>query len=366
MYSSTTYGVSKYSNINSITCYMNSNLHILQQTPLFVDYISQRKFENSITKKVGKSKRKIKKFVIHQLFKLFNKSLKNDDGIITPTKFKKLVGQKNDMWDENNHQDAQEFINFLISQLEEEVGTKTMFIPGSKEIIVDNRDVIKSFDIVNSTISKYQYQSREFSIMKELFNGMIATNKKCIYCKSSSLTFEPFTTLSITIPIKSKKHLDKDFHLYECLDEFIKEEQLDKDNKMNCNLCGFKNRGKTRTTLWETPKILIIHIKRFLVNSFGIKTSKITNNVEYPIDLDLTKYFNKNSIHSNTKYQLFGINLHHSIGQNNNINFGHYVSIVRNMINGKWHLFNDDKPIIELNEEHIQNKNAYMLFYYRI
>ena len=34
------------------------------------------------------------------------------------------------MWNELNHQDSQEFFTFLISQLEEEVGMKSKFLPG--------------------------------------------------------------------------------------------------------------------------------------------------------------------------------------------------------------------------------------------
>ena len=48
------FGVSKYKNIMGITCYMNSILHILQQTPVFVEYISQAKFRDGIVQKINK------------------------------------------------------------------------------------------------------------------------------------------------------------------------------------------------------------------------------------------------------------------------------------------------------------------------
>ena len=46
------YGVSKYKNIMGITCYMNSILHILQQLPIFTEYITQAKFKDSIISKI--------------------------------------------------------------------------------------------------------------------------------------------------------------------------------------------------------------------------------------------------------------------------------------------------------------------------
>ena len=148
----------------------------------------------------------------------------------------------------------------------------------------------------------------------------------------------------------------------------VSEEQLDADNKMNCEMCGLRNRGHSQCLLWKTPKILVLHIKRFLVNSFGIPTQKITNNVEYPItNLDLEKYFDPTSpFKSSSKYDLIGINIHQAFGFGGNINSGHYTSIVKNIMNNKWYLYNDSNQLkMAYTKEHLQNQNAYMLFYYR-
>jgi ubiquitin carboxyl-terminal hydrolase 4/11/15 len=148
----------------------------------------------------------------------------------------------------------------------------------------------------------------------------------------------------------------------------IKEEQLDDDNKMKCEMCGLNNRAHSQSLLWKTPKILVLHIKRFLVNSYGITSQKITNNVEYPItNLDLEKYFNPTSpFKKSSKYDLIGINIHQAFGYGGNINSGHYTSIVKNIMNNHWYLYNDaNKLKLALTKEHLQDKNAYLLFYYR-
>ena len=82
---------------------------------------------------------------------------------------------------------------------------------------------------------------------------------------------------------------------------------FDNDNLYNCELCGFKNRAFTTRLLWRTPKILIIHIKRFLVDNFGNRTKKLINNVKYPIyDLDISKYICDDSDYkSKSKYNKF-------------------------------------------------------------
>jgi ubiquitin C-terminal hydrolase len=376
------FGTSKFKNIMGITCYMNSILHILQHVPIFMEYISQAKFRNTIIQKIEhqiKTKKLednyenreelIKQFVIFELFRLFKISLENDDSSITPTSFKKVIGTKNDMWNEYNHQDSQEFFTFLVSQLEEEVGMKTIFIPGlnfKEEVNPIGFD--ESIANIIASSSWTQFQSREYSPLKNMFDGLIETRCRCMCCDSKSTRYEPFITLGLSIPIKDKQDIVKSFDIYECLDHMIKEEQLDSDNKLNCEMCGLRNQGHTRSLLWKSPKLLVLHIKRFLVNSFGIPSQKLNNNVIYPIkDLDLSKYFDPASQHkSQSKYDLIGINLHQSFGHRGNINYGHYTSIVKNIMNNNWYLYNDSNALkMAYTKENLQNSNTYLLFYYR-
>lgn len=373
---------SKFKNIMGITCYMNSILHILQHVPIFMEYISQVQFRDTIIKKINyQTKIKklednyenreelVKQFVIYELFRLFKNNLENDDNTITPTSFKKIIGTKNDIWNEYNHQDSQEFFTFLVSQIEEEVGMKTQFIPGKnfkEEVKSLNFEDSISNIVANSSWN--QFQSREYSPLKNMFDGLIETSRTCMCCKSKSTKYEPFITLGLSIPIKDKEDIFKSFNIYDCLDHMIKEEQMDQYNKINCEMCGLKNQAHTKSLLWKSPKILVLHIKRFLVNSFGISNQKLNNNVIYPIkDLDLSKYFDPASPYkSQSKYDLIGINLHQSIGHSENINYGHYTSIVKNIMNNNWFLYDDSNPLkMAYTKEHLQNSNTYILFYYR-
>jgi ubiquitin C-terminal hydrolase len=361
---------------------MNSILHILQQIPIFVEYISQAKFRDIIMEKINRKilldkksdnnnnsnkELYLKEYVIFELFRLFKTSLENDDSSITPTTFKTLIGKKNDIWNEYNHQDSQEFFNFLISQLEEEIGVKSEFIPGFNYVesnihySIDN--AVKNIIATNSWI---KFQAREYSPLKNLFDGLIQNNRKCMCCNTNSIAFEPFLTLPISIPIKNNADIKKTFDIYECISHLTAEEQLDVNNKMTCEMCGLLNQCHSSTFLWKMPKILVIHIKRFIVNAFGTPTQKITNNVIYPIkDLDLSQYFDPASPYkSSCKYDLIGINIHQAFGYGKNINAGHYTSIVKNMINNNWYLYNDSNDVImAYTKENLQNANAYLLFY---
>jgi len=254
------YGLCRFKNINGITCYINSILHILQIIPIFSDFIIMGTFAGTLVEKF-KEEDAIKNTVMFQLYKLFKISLSNDDFAITPTAFKNVIGQKDSTWNEFNHQDSQQFLTFLISTLEEEIGYKVDFIPGS---IVETP--LKDIPISNllAQMAWENHQKREYSPLKDIFNGMTVIKNKCSCCSNISSNFEPFNTLQLAIPIKNLNiDKSKDFSLEDCLAHLIEEEQLDKDESTDCDLCGFKNRKFKTINIWRTPKVLIFHIKRF-------------------------------------------------------------------------------------------------------
>ena len=346
-------GVSKFKNMMGITCYMNSILHILQEIPIFQEYLLQGEFMRNIDKD------KINETLISELYKLFKVSSENDDAILTPKSFKRCMGQKCDIWNEYQQQDSQEFLNFLISTIEEEVGDKKVFIPGNNLELIPSTINKKKFNyIIHNILAQkawFNFQLREYSLLKTLFDGLIKTKKRCSYCGNLQYIYEPFITLSLSIS-------DKCSTLDDCFNNFTHEERLTHDNQSTCEFCGIKNCFYTQSKLWYTPLILIIHIKRF---TYDFK--KITNNIDYPINnLDISKYFDEHSPYSqDTNYSLNGINIHMSLGGSNNINAGHYISYVKNKINNNWYVYNDSNPLIQIDESRLQNQNAYILFYIR-
>jgi ubiquitin C-terminal hydrolase len=358
------YKVSKYKNIMGITCYMNSILHILQQLPYFTSYIYNKMFEYNLNKQNDH-----KKTLIYELYKLFQMSLNNDDVVIVPYAFKKSIGIKNNIWNELNQQDSQEFLVFLLSHLQEEIGKNYEILYGNHNFILNYDDNnISNIPDIQSIIACYaeiKYKSKEYSILSQLFDGLIEITNSCMCCNAKSYMYESFLTLSLSIPHSNI------LTIYDCFDEFIKQEQLDENNMFNCDFCGLKNRSYKKTLFWRTPKILILHLKRF--SQYDILTDtlsqKLTNNIEYPIkNLNLSNYFHKNSPYKNNcLYDLIGINIHKSLGNQTDINNGHYVSIIKNMFNNNWYLYNDEYAVKQINDiKYLQHQDAYLLFYCNI
>ncbi len=330
-------GVCRFKNIDNVTCYMNSILAIIQQMPIFADYL--------LTIKDGG--------IVGKLGKLMYESHTRDDDILTPKSFRIEISKKNNMWGMREQQDSQEFLNFLLSSIEEEIKDKVIFVPGRK-FNMDKEGLL--YDIVQKihmNIMKQKSMMDEYSIIKKLFSGMIHNTIKCDYCGNVSHNYDSFLTLQLNI--------NNCNDIYDCLDEYIKEEQIDCKNMIKCDFCGMKNRAHKKTNLCDMPKILIIHLKRFMVNNYGVVTRKISKLIKYPVELDMSKY---SEGYSQSKYYLFAVNMHHSLGHANNMNYGHYTSIVKNRNNPKWYHYDDDSELEKVDD--VLHKNAYMLFYYKI
>ena len=347
-------GISKFNNINGITCYMNSILVILQQIPILSDYIRSGKFKELINEDY-------KNTITYQLYILFRISIDLDNANLTPSSFKKICQTKDPTWGEFQQQDSAQFIEFLICQVEEELGKKITFVPGKTPKTI-NMNMHQSLDNILA-ISGYQnFIKNEFSPFKNFFTSLYNFKTQCCCCNTVTSSFE--TSTSWQLPFPEITNEDDEFELYDCMNKWSENERLDDDNKLNCGFCGCKSNANRKISIWKPSNILIVHLKRFKKDIYGNICRKIKNKVNFPIEgLNISNYVDKNSIVKNYNYNLVGVNIHFEIG---NMNLGHYISIVKNRYNNNWYIFNDShNPQIVEDLDHLQHKNSYLLFYIR-
>ncbi len=333
-------GVCRFNNIDNVTCYMNSILAIIQQMPIFADILLSNKNNSEGP-------------IFTQLCKLIYMSHTKNDMLLNPISFRREISIKNSMWGMREQQDSQEFLSFLLSSIEEELKEKVIFIPGrkftmgKKENMWCGARIYDTIQKIHMNIIKQKTMHHEYSIIKKIFGGMVHNMIRCNYCNNVSHNYDSFLTLQLNVCNT----------IYDSMDDFSKEEQIDINNIILCDFCGVKNKAHKKTVISNMPEILVIHFKRFRVNNYGVVTRKNSSLIKYPINLDITKYGEG----GNGKYKLFGVNMHHSIGRRDNTNYGHYTSIVMNRNNNKWYHYDDDKDLEEVNC--IEQNNAYLLFY---
>ncbi|EAR83728.2 ubiquitin carboxyl-terminal hydrolase (macronuclear) [Tetrahymena thermophila SB210] len=155
--------------------------------------------------------------------------------------------------------------------------------------------------------------------------------------------------------------------LYDCIDAFVKKEQLEKGNEWYCSKCKRHVLATKQMEIYNTPKILIIHLKRFKsgnVRNFGryyfeSGGKKINDLIDFPIEnLDMTKYV----LGSNGKpqiYDLFAVSQHYG-----GMGGGHYTACAQNFLNKRWYNFNDSH-VSQSSAEQAVCSAAYVLFYRR-
>ena len=201
-------GCSRFHNLGT-TCYINSILHILQFIPQFKYFIINAKFKQQLKMKLPEDEDKHHEFIenllIYRLFKLFTKSNKYDDFTINPKHFYTLLKKKNSFFDNTDHQDSQEFLNFLITKIEEEISIKKKYVFTYNDIPdLSPYTAIMCISEFNKWTNFYK---NEYSPLKHMFNGQFIINKKCAFCNCISNNYEPYITLPVSIPSKTNLNI---------------------------------------------------------------------------------------------------------------------------------------------------------------
>ncbi|CAF1092607.1 unnamed protein product, partial [Didymodactylos carnosus] len=144
----------------------------------------------------------------------------------------------------------------------------------------------------------------------------------------------------------------KELTIYECLEKFTAQEILGKHGKWYCSRCDILRNATKTFNIVLLPKVLILQLKRF---SYNDSNDKINIFVDCPLtDLDLSDF---TSNKTKAKYDLAAVSNH-----SGTLKFGHYVTNAKNFATGKWYQF-DDQKVNSIIETDVITKNAYILVY---
>ena len=350
---------SKYKNNSGKDCFRNSILAILQSLPIFSDHcIDHESFINFYQDIEDKN---IINTVTYQIFKLFNLSLDNPSANLNPSSLTRVMVEKNPIWGEPSQQDSSEYFLDLLDGLKQEQGKSVKFIGGKN---FSNKSKFSNIKTLEKIIikqkeeeycgEKYKFLTNMYSPFNKMFNFLIKNSKICPNCKFTNNLIESSSILKLDLPTNTLSE-----KLETLITNYMKLELLDEDNLFTCQSCIHKVKLGVKNKFVNLPKILVIHLKRFDMNSFGMFGRKKSNQIIYPLELDLTDIVNNGISY---KYQLVSVNMH--LG--NSIHHGHYISMVKLATNNEWYIFNDESSVRHVNDiNQLINNNAYILFYIR-
>jgi ubiquitin carboxyl-terminal hydrolase 4/11/15 len=156
-----------------------------------------------------------------------------------------------------------------------------------------------------------------------------------------------------------QKRRKRGITLYECLDEFNKEEILSENDAWYCPRCKEHRRASKKFELWKTPDILVMHLKRFSA-SRGFR-DKLDVMVDFPTEgLDLTGRVEAPEDGKSLIYDLFAVDNHYG-----GLGGGHYTAYAKNFMTGLWNEYNDSSVSRPIDAQNAVTSSAYLLFYRR-
>uniref|UniRef100_A0A8C2WKW3 Ubiquitin carboxyl-terminal hydrolase 8 n=1 Tax=Cyclopterus lumpus TaxID=8103 RepID=A0A8C2WKW3_CYCLU len=322
------------------TCYMNSILQCLCNTPAMAEYFNNNYYMEDINRynilghkgEVAEEFGVIMKALWAGLYKC-----------ISPRDFKITIGKINDQFAGCEQQDSQELLLFLMDGLHEDLN-KADNRKRYKEEENDHMDDQAAADLAWS-----KHKLLNESIIVALFQGQFKSTVQCLTCHRMSRTFETFMYLSLPLASTSKCSLQ------DCLRLFSKEEKLTDNNKVFCRHCKAHRDSTKKLEIWKVPPIVLVHLKRFSYE--GRWKQKLQTAVDFSLDtLDLTQYVigPKQTV---KKYCLYGVSNHYG-----GLDGGHYTAYCKNALKQRWYKF-DDHEVTDISTASVKSSAAYILFY---
>ncbi|XP_075714166.1 ubiquitin carboxyl-terminal hydrolase 8 [Rhinoderma darwinii] len=321
------------------TCYMNSILQCLCNTPHLVEYFHKNYYQADI----NRSNFLGHKGEVAEEFGIIMKALWTGQyKYISPKDFKVTIGKINDQFAGYSQQDSQELLLFLMDGLHEDLNKAD----NRKRHKEENNDHLS--DSQAADIAWMKHKQLNESIIVALFQGQFKSTVQCLTCHKKSRTFEAFMYLSLPLPSQSKCSLQ------DCLKSFSKEEKLTDNNRFFCSNCKTRRDSMKKIEIWKLPPVLLVHLKRFSYD--GRWKQKLQTCVDFPLEhLDLSQYV----IGPKTfkRYSLFGVSNHYG-----GLDGGHYTAYCKNAMRQRWFKF-DDHEVSEISVSSVKTSAAYILFY---
>lgn len=272
--------------------------------------------------------------LLDRLCELFAEIARNKKrtGVVSPRPFVTKLRRENEVFAGFQHQDAHEFLNFLLNHISETLAADRAGSDGD-----------------TSSVSTFVH---------ECFGGILTNETRCLCCQKVSSRDEPFFDLSLEISERCS--------ISACLRLFSHNEVLKGTDKFLCESCGSLQEAHKRMRVKRPPKVLVLHLKRFKYVESQNMMVKLNYRVAFPFELKLTNT-SDDSEDPDRLYSLFAVVIHLGSGMSH----GHYVALVKT--NGRWLQF-DDESVTPLNERFItqyygascdstSTDTGYLLFY---
>ncbi|KAB5570814.1 hypothetical protein GE09DRAFT_1055598 [Coniochaeta sp. 2T2.1] len=181
------------------TCYMNSALQCVRSVEELTKYFLTNEAEKEINEDNPLSHNGD---VARAYGRLLSEIYKDPPPTsIAPRQFKNVIGRYAPSFSGYGQQDSQEFLGFLLDGLQEDLNRikNKPYIqkPDSTDDMIGNPALIQQMAEQVWDITK----KRDDSVIADLFTGLYQSTVVCPVCAKVSITFDPFTNLTLPLPL---------------------------------------------------------------------------------------------------------------------------------------------------------------------
>ncbi|CAH9090013.1 unnamed protein product [Cuscuta europaea] len=270
-------------------------------------------------------------------------SQKKKTGVIAPRRFVHKLKKQNEIFRSYMHQDAHEFLNYLLNELVDILEKESNAAKSGQETSLPSENIANGPKAihVNNHIN-FSHKEPLVTWVHKNFQQSVHAILDGIFTMGHPETVSMFFSTGGTLT-----------------------------NETRCLCCetitASLQEAQKRMKIKKVPQVLVIHLKRFkYIEQLG-RYKKLSYRVVFPLELKLS-----NTVEEvDTEYSLIGVVVHVGTGPNH----GHYVSLVKS--HNHW-LFFDDDSVEMIDESAVQTffgsaldyssntDHDYILFYERV
>jgi len=353
------------------SCYINSILQCLSQTPPLVNYFlndsNKGEIMNNNINKENENKPQISPVFLKLIKILWDKNKKGSS--FSPYDIMETIEKLNPYLKRGSVGRSRDFFMFIIEQIHKELKKSTNFQSQAFNLAYNEYDRNSAFEFFNKDFQK------ECSIISDNFYGINLTTNICNNCKKIyesqgenypiAYSYGIFHCIIFPLPkVKSfrnnyRSNLDNQINqnnsvtLNDCFCYYQKTEIL---TEIFCNNCKQLYDSEYASRIYSSPNILILILDKGKNNEYKIR-------VEFTETLDITQFVIVKD-RPQIIYNLYGVIAYAEQNDSNT----HYIGFCKSPINNKWYKYNDSivSPVEDIQKEIINFDTPNILFYHKI
>jgi ubiquitin carboxyl-terminal hydrolase 10 len=270
--------------------------------------------------------------------------------------YKLLTQVRTTLSQQGKQEDAEEFLSCILNGLHEEMVQLTSHGDTTEEDDVVVEQIMGEWEQVGprnkSMVTRKAAMSK--SPVASMFGGYLRSSLVQPGVKESA-SIQPF----FTIPLDLRGHVST---VQEAFDNFFQVEEVE---GFQCDKSKIEVEVSKKWTLDTLPVVLVLHLKRFVVNKNSCEklTKKISYEPQLQVPVETLSKVNKVRNQNMLTYKLFAVTYHHG----KNLHGGHYTSDISHPSLG-W-LRADDMNVKLVPPKFVfnplSNRDPYLLYYCR-